>query len=138
MKKYETVEHPSDIGIMAFGKSQKEAFENIAFGMMDIMYDLSKVEKKEKLSLKVEGEDLQSLVVNWLNELLYINDTKKMIFSEFKINNFSDKMLAVEAVGEKFDPKKHAGRLYVKAATYNQLELSKDKDNYKIKVIFDV
>lgn len=138
MKKYVPVEHPSDTGITAFGKSMKEAYENAALGMMDIMFDISKAKPLDKIKLEIKGDDEGSLLVNWLNEILYFCDARKMLFSEFKISEFSDKMLRAVVSGERFDPARHKGKLYIKAATYNQLEISKDKDGYRVKVIFDV
>lgn len=138
MKKYETIEHPSDTGIIAYGKGLKEAFKNAAYGMMDTIYDISKADKKDKFNIKVEGEDVPSLLVNWLSEILYLSDAKNEVISGFEINKFNDKMLSAVVFGEKFDPEKHIEKTGIKAVTYDQLDVSKVKDNYKIKVIFDV
>ncbi|MFC1559685.1 archease [Candidatus Margulisiibacteriota bacterium] len=138
MKRYGIIDHPSDIGITAEGKTMKEAFANAAFGMFNIMYNLSSVKKKERVSVKVKGEDPEFLLVNWLNELLYLNDARNIVFSEFKIREINDKMLKAEAYGEKFNTAKHTVKTGIKAATYNQLEVSQNKKVCKIRVIFDV
>jgi len=138
MKKYEIIDHPSDIGIIARGRTKKEAFENAAFGMMDMMFDLSKVKPKETIKIKVEGEDIQSLLVNWLNELIYLSDAKRIMFSSYEILSFGDKMLEALVAGEKIGTAKHKVKLYIKAATYNQIDIVKIKSGYSIKIIFDV
>lgn len=138
MKRYSVISHPSDMGIATKGKSLKEAFENAAFGMMDVMYDMSKAKPKEKAVLSVEGDDIQSLLVNWLNELLYLSDARRLIISKFKISKISDKMLEAVVWGEVFDPSRHAAKTYIKAATFDQIEVSKKNGGYSVRLIFDV
>ena len=71
MIKYQVIDHPSDIGIEAFGKNKKELFENAAFGMMDIMFDLNKVKPQQAFQVKISADNIESLLVNWLSELYW-------------------------------------------------------------------
>ena len=132
--KYRVINHPSDIGIEAFGKDKKELFENSAFSMMDMMFELSGVKKEMSFDVKVTGDDQVSLLVSWLSELLYLSDSNHVALSDFKITKMSDAELEAKVYGGKIGKVKR----FIKAATYNQLEIKKEKGSWKSRIIFDV
>jgi SHS2 domain-containing protein len=134
MQRFKPLAHPSDVGILVFGKSQKEIFENAALGMFSLMADLKRVESKEGFMIKVKGDDLESLLINWLNELIFYEESKKVLLKEFKIKKMSKKQLEASVSGESIDLDKHFIYRPIKAATYNQLQISKNQ----AKIIFDV
>ncbi len=133
-KRFEIIDHPSDIGLIAYGKSRKEIFENAAFGMFSLMAELSDVSTNETLTVKVTGDDADELLVNWLNELIFIEDSKKLLLKEFKIEKLTDRSLTAQVSGEKIKNGLHELHRPIKAATYNQLEIN----NSKARVVFDV
>ena len=133
-KKYIVIDHPSDIGIEAIGKDIKGLFENSAFGMMDMMFDLSGVPQNISFDVKVKAGDTEALLVSWLSELLYLCDSKRVALSGFTISRMSDTELEAKVYGGKIGKIKR----FIKAATYNQLEIKKEKDNWKARIIFDV
>lgn len=132
--RYKPLDHPSDVGITAFGKDRKELFENAAYGMFSLMAELDQIEPKESFFIKVRGDDPESLLVNWLNELIFFEDSKKILLKEFKINKLTETEIEAEVKGEKINPDKHSLYRPVKAATYNQLQISKNQ----ARIIFDV
>lgn len=132
--KFKPIDHPSDVGIIAYGKTREELFENAAFGMFSLMANLDKVVPKQKLEIKIKGEDPENLLINWLNELIFNEDARKMLFKEFKVKKLTDKSLEAEVAGEKIDLNVHDLHRPIKAATYNQLQLGADQ----VKIIFDV
>jgi SHS2 domain-containing protein len=134
MPRFKPLDHPSDVGIIAFGKDRKEIFENAAYGMFSLMADLDRVEIKSVLKIKVKSDDLESLLINWLNELIFYEDSKKVLLKEFKVEKLTDTSLEARASGEKIDMDKHFIYRPVKAATYNQLQISKNQ----AKIVFDV
>lgn len=134
MERYRVIDHPSDIGIEAFGKDKNDLFGNAAFGMMDTMFDLRGVSGEMSFDIKVSSDDVESLLIAWLSELLYICDSKHVSLCRFEIGRLTDKELEAKVLGGKIIKTK----LFIKAATYNQLEIKKEKDNWKARIIFDV
>lgn len=131
--RYEFFEHEADQGIRCYGETLAQAFENGALALFEVMCDTSKVEQKKTLQLSASAEDLESLFIEWLNELLSQKDIEGMMFSEFKVNiTKKDKeyTLNAEASGEPINIEKHGIKLEVKAATYAGLE-SGEKDGEK-------
>ncbi len=132
--RYRTIDHPSDTGIVAFGSTLEEIFENAAFGLFSLMADLDKVSVREGVGIKVKAGDREELLVNWLNELIYYQDAKKMLFKDFKIKTLTATRLEATASGERIDPARHTLYKSIKAATYNQLKIGPGE----ARIVFDV
>jgi SHS2 domain-containing protein len=136
MKRFELIEHTADMGLRAFGQSLPEAFANAAYGMFSIIADLSEVKETETRHVEIDETDVESLLFEWLNRLLYYFDVEGLIFRRFDITDFSDKHLVADCRGEKYNSSRHHLKLGVKSATYHMLEVDKKKN--RVQVIFDV
>jgi SHS2 domain-containing protein len=137
MTRFELFDHTADVGIVAHGSDLKEAYANAAYGMFSLIADLKEVHENIQRDIDVQSLDQESLVVAWLNELLYIFDVEHIIFSRFEIIELSQSQLRAKAYGEKIDTSRHQLRTEVKAATYHSLKLEKE-NGYKIQVILDI
>ncbi len=138
MKKYEILDHTADVGVKAFGKTLSEAFENMAEAMFDIITDNSEVESIGGYDMELEASDLEQLLVDFLSELLYLNDAKNLVFGFFKIDiNEKENKLKAKVYGEKFDFQKHKIGSEIKAVTYHMLEIKKNK-KCSAQVLFDI
>ena len=131
------MEHTADTGIIAYGTDMPEAFANAAYGMFSLMADLRQVREETSRYVEAEAGDRESLVVSWLNELLYIFDVERIIFRRFDVLEITNTRLKADAYGEKVDPSRHKLRGGVKAATYHTLKVAERRDRYSIRVIFD-
>ncbi len=139
MKKFEYLDiTTADVAFLAYGKSLNELFENAALAMFEVMVDTTKIEPKEKKIIEVEGDDLKSLLFNWLNELLYYFGAEGLVFSKFEVQvDEKNYKLKAFCYGEHFDPEKHEGKTEVKACTMHKMEIEKN-DVWKAQVILDV
>jgi protein archease len=135
---FELLEHPADIGFRAFGTSVEELFANCAHALISIIFDPSDVAPVQQINLHAEGSDRESLLVNWLNEVLYHVDTRRLAFHSFAVSFTDPCLLNCSASGETRDPLKHPVRLSVKAVTYHQLKLSKQAETWFAEVYVDV
>ncbi|MFH8108898.1 MAG: archease [Candidatus Aenigmatarchaeota archaeon] len=128
----------ADIAFEAYGKDLNELFENAALAMFEVMVNTKQIETKIERKVEVEGSDLESLMFNWLNYLLVFVDSENLAFSEFSVK-VDEKKFKLEAIckGETIDKNKHEIRTHVKACTYHQLKIKKNKV-WKAKVILDI
>jgi len=139
MKKFEFVDiTTADAAFVAYGKDLNELFVNAALAMFEVMINTKQVKPKVKREIKVNGNDLESLMFNWLNSLLVYVDGENLAFSNFDVE-VDEKKFNLKAIckGEKINRKKHETRTVVKAATYHKLEVKKDKF-WKARVIVDI
>jgi len=142
-KRFESLEHTADLYIAAYGKSLEEAFENAAYATFEGMTDLDKVKPKLKETVEAEGHDEQALLYNWLEALLIKFDTTGNLYSRFKVEGIEKTSagfkLKAKVWGEAFDASKHLSKVGVKAVTYHQMEILKDKNGaVTIKFILDI
>jgi SHS2 domain-containing protein len=136
MKKFELIEHTADIGINAYGKNLAEAFANAAYGMFSIIAELGNIKEAEMRRVEVNADDIEGLLFEWLNDLLYYFDVEMLIFKRFEVMEFTDTRLMAECYGEKYDAACHQIKTGVKSATYHTLEVNR-KHN-RVTVIFDI
>jgi SHS2 domain-containing protein len=136
MKRFELIEHTADIGLAAYGGTLAEAFANAAYGMFSIIAGLDEVKEVESRRVDVTGEDIEEVLFEWLNSLLYHLDAEMLLFKRFDIMELDDLHLASVCRGEKYDPARHHLKTGVKSATYHMLEVDKEKN--RVRVIFDI
>jgi len=141
MKEFEILEHTADIGIAAYGKTKREVFINAARGMFEIIAGETKNLKENFYDkIKLEADNLEGLLFAWLNELLYISETKLVILSKLKIKELSDFQVKAEVRGMKINPPSVKIEKEIKAVTYHRLEIKKDEKSglWRAQVIFDI
>ena len=135
---FEIMDHTADVGIIVYGTDVKELFANAALALFSLITEPESLEEKLHFDLEVSSEDRDSLLVEWLNELIYVFDVKHVLFNRFDIESLTHNELKATCYGEDFDPMKHKIRRGVKAATYHMLRLDKNNDGYKAQIILDI
>lgn len=136
MRRFRLIEHTADTGLVAYGHSLAEAFANAAYGLFSIIAELRKVREVESLPVAVSAEDAESLLFEWLNNLIYVFDVEHLLCKRFDITEFTQHSLKAVCWGERYDPSRHRLKTGVKSATYHMLEVDGEKN--RVQVIFDV
>ena len=134
---FEILEHPADIGFRAFGNTLEELFANSAVAMLSIAGDPQAAEPREQYRISVESGDRDGLMVDWLNEVLYWYDGKRIALREFRVE-LTDLRIDAVATGEPRDPERHRARLIVKAVTYHQLRIEQRDGAWIAEVYLDI
>jgi SHS2 domain-containing protein len=137
-KTFEIIDHTADVGIIAYGADVEELFSNAALALFSLITEPERIEEKLHLDLEVNSEGRDSLLVEWLNELIYLFDVKHILFNRFEIESLTHNDLNATCYGENFDPMRHKIKIGVKAATYHMLKLEKNGGGYKSQIIFDI
>jgi protein archease len=135
---YEVFEHTADIGLRAYGKTLPELFAHAAQGMESLMVSPEQVRIRESREISVDGHDLVSLLINWLNALIVLFDTDYLLFRQFDIHSFSETHLEARAQGEVYGAQRHDLSSAIKAATWHEASVEPVNDGYQASVIFDI
>ncbi len=141
MKEFEIIEHTADIGLIAYGKNKEQVFINAAKGMFEIIAGENKNLKENFYDkIKLEADNLEGLLFAWLNELLYIGETRLVILNKFQIKELSDYQIKAEVEGMKINPPSVKIEKEIKATTYHRLEIKKDEESglWRAQIIFDI
>lgn len=142
----------ADIAFEASGETLEELFIAAALATTNVMIrDPQQIDRKEGREIKVEAEEMDLLLFNFLQEIIFYKDAEQLLFSKYdvKINEPSpsgeglgekDALLELIAVvqGEKLDMTKHDLIVDVKAVTLHQFEVKKMERGWKATVILDI
>jgi len=136
-KEFEIVNHTADVGIIAYGADISETFANAARALFSLITELDDVEEVLYRDIELTAPDEESLLVEWLNELIYLFDAENVIFKRFDIIELNNTRLKARSYGEKVDSSRHKLKTGVKAATYHMLKVDRG-NGCKVQVLFDI
>lgn len=137
MRRYRVISHTADTGIEARGATLTEAFENAAYGMFDLMFDLSGVGAATECAVEAEGETRDELLVAWLSALLAEAEIRGVVFSRFAVEEIGEGALRGTASGVATAGLELRGPP-VKAVTFHDLAVEQVRGGWQARVIFDV
>ncbi len=158
---FELTEHTADVGVRAWGPRREDVFAQAARGMLSLVCEPATVTARERYVVEVEAFDESLLLAAWLNELLYLVEARRVVFSgEFEIEVLEEAaggegagggggdggdggegvqvILRALAAGEPYDSARHELRAAVKAATLHRLSLHEVPGGWEGRVLLDV
>jgi SHS2 domain-containing protein len=133
--RYRLLDHTADALVEVHGQTLSERFANAAFALFDQMPDGATVDPVGEVRVIVSADSVEQLLVDFLQELLFLNDTDDYVFSEFEVE-IAGMNLEATARGEKFDQSRHPKRSVVKGVTYHNLKI--DNEGKTLTILFDV
>lgn len=134
---YSLIEHTGDLGIRLEAPTLEELFVTAGRALFEILAE-GEVRAEPAASVRLEAPDRDSLLVEWLGELLYLHVPGGWILGRFDVSLGGETSLRAEVGGERFDPARHRIRLEVKAATFHGLHLVCEGGLWRCQVIFDL
>jgi SHS2 domain-containing protein len=136
--KYRQLSHTADLGWRIRGATLAELFENAAAALVATMVDRRTLRRRAYREITLESPDRESLLVDWLNHLLYLFDVDGFLGRDFKVESLTPQSLRARVLGECFDAARHREKTGVKAATYHHLEISRVDGGWRATVILDL
>lgn len=131
----------ADVAFEATGKTLEELFDSSALALENTQVkDLKSVKHKVEKKIGVEADNVDMLLFNFLQELIFLKDVELLLFSKFdiKITESKKYKLKSKAYGEKLNMKKHELLVDVKAVSLHNFKVEKTKSGWKADVILDV
>lgn len=132
------IPHGGDVGLRVYGAKRSELFENGAAGMVALLSEPGKFSRKKVVLFRIRSTSWESLLVDWLHEILYQFTIKKIGFHQFKIKKIRPFFLEAYGYGERIHLNRHPIFREIKAVTYHHLKIRKIKDHFFAKIIFDL
>src|SRR3712207_5370814 len=86
MQNFQYLDHATDIIIEAYGKSIEEAFQNMAAGVVNVMFDITTVDADKTIQIIERGSDLKNLLYNWIEKILHFIFLEDVVLSHFTIS----------------------------------------------------
>jgi SHS2 domain-containing protein len=139
-EKFRYLEHTADAKFQAFGATLEEAFANAALAVASLMWEPAQVSASQKEAVRVGGNDLQQLLMAFLEEILYLLETREFLLHEAEEVRISVGQLGYELeavfVGDT-GTGRHEIFGDVKAVTYNDMKIE-TSDAPMIQVVVDM
>jgi SHS2 domain-containing protein len=135
------VEHTADVGIEVRAATLEALFVDAAAGFCDAITEAARLGADEERAFQLEAAGLDLLLVAWLDELLFRFDTTGVLYPRGEASvegNGESWSLRAHVRGERFDAARHPLKVQVKAITYHGLEVARDAQGWRARVIFDI
>lgn len=133
---FEEIEHTADRAFRVMGHDMVALLENAALAMQALDRDgpRSTAEPSTTRAIEVEGVDGESLLVNWLNEILYLEQEYHLECEQFHIDDLKNHCLRARVETRQCD------RNYtrIKAVTFHNLKIRETPEGFEAEVVVDV
>ncbi len=132
-KRFEELEHTADWAFRAYGRDLNELFENAAYALF-ALEGITGAQSTVTREVNVNGIDYESLLVNWLSELLYLQETRGETYAGFTVESVTPTALRAKIQGGLSGPLNK----FVKAITYHDLKIEQTPEGWQATVVVDV
>ena len=146
----EELAHTSEIGLRAHAATLGDLFGCLARAMIDLtgaQLDDEADEEAESLTLEVDvsAVDVESLLVDWLNEVLYLHEVTGVVPERVTVHDITPPTLQAREIRATVAGRRGRGLpdLQIKAVTYHQLAVAQQNTaepdgEWKAEVFFDI
>jgi len=136
-KKWEIVEDENiaDILVIVYGKTKESLLRNILFAFCSIVTEVEKINLKKEVTFKIKGENFSEQVFLFIEKLIYLKDTKHLIFKKGNFR-FKKKLIKATLFGQKLTDL--PTKVDIKALTKHKFKLEKKEGYYQLTLVFDV
>jgi SHS2 domain-containing protein len=141
---FEFMDHTADVAIRLTSRDEEEFFRDAASAVVAILLDLKASAALVALSsipVRLEAEDPESLLIDFLNELIFLFDTTGFLPRNLQVTSVqlgSPAHFHGQLEGDTFDPVRHHAKTEIKAATFHGLEVRKARGGLQADVVFDL
>lgn len=138
---YKFLDHTADIGVEVQASNFENAFKEAIFALLEIIFGKSFKDFDCNAGyeiMEISSFDRESLLVDTLNEVLYLIDTKKIIPLKPEIFELSNNIVKLKYKPFSFDLESFPIHLYVKAVTFHQLKIDEKENKTIIQFFVDI
>ena len=135
---YEYFDVAADVGLAAWGPDLPECLRQCALGVFNLIVPIVAVEPVESREVAARGQSAEALLVNWLNECLYVHELEGFVVADVSRPEITPAGVHALLRGESFDLARHPRGTVVKAATFHALELRETPERVSARVVLDI
>ena len=130
---YREIEHTADWAMQVWAPDLPRLFKLAAEGMNALAEVKLKRDEKTQRKFELDAHDNETLLVNFLSEILYYGEHEEIGFDEIELMVGDGKLKAVCSGAKILSRKKE-----IKAVTFHNLEINMNDDLYHVEIVFDV
>jgi SHS2 domain-containing protein len=135
---YEYFDVAADVGVSAWGRDVPECLRQCALGVFNLIVPTDAVQPAESREVAARGGSIEALLVDWLNECLYVHDVEGFVVADVTRPEVTPTGVHAVLRGEPFDLTRHPRGTLVKAATLHGLEVKRAPGRVSARVVLDI
>ena len=139
---FKFIDHTADIAVDVKSKSLEGLFIDSAMAWRQSVANETPYSLDMVQTLNIVTNSIETLLVNFLNELNYLLFSKKWLMNSVEgIKILKDELnwnLEVKIRGEVYSQFKHSLKVEIKAVTFHQMNIEEKDDKYKTRIVFDI
>jgi SHS2 domain-containing protein len=135
---WEHFEVEADVGVHAWGATLEACFRQCALGVFNLIVPLEAVAPLEPREVSAQAETVEALLVNWVNELLYLHEVEGFAVHDVAEPRIEGGRAYATVMGEPLDVARHPRGIQVKAATFHQLALDQQPGHVEARLVIDI
>jgi SHS2 domain-containing protein len=135
---FSLLEHTADMGLDVSAASREELFAEAARALLHLLGGDPAAREKETLTLEIVALEQDELLVNWLNEILFLLETRHFYPAEATIDACTSTRLCARLSGETLVPGRHTFARDAKAVTYHKLILEQRATDWHARIYVDL
>ncbi len=140
MGRWQEMDHTADLDAYVWGDNLRDLFATAARAMFALMATKESRMSDHVAVVRLDAGDIETLLVDWLNELLYLSETSRVVFSDFDFELLEvaclDSDVQLHAIARGGPPTEYLN--YIKAATFHNLSVRRTAEGYETEIVFDV
>jgi SHS2 domain-containing protein len=129
--------HTADIRLEVWGTSREKLFINAAKSLSTLLASAAEPTREERIEITIEGGEADELLVNWLREILFYSQTRRLVMTDIDILELSETSLKATLMGVRAQVGQETS-LEIKGVTYHGSSIQKDDKGYTARIIFDI
>jgi SHS2 domain-containing protein len=133
MPSFEEIEHTADRAFRVTGGDLANLLENAARAMHSMDEPRPTGEPSATRQIEVEGVDRESLLVNWLNEIMYLEQAHQLVCEEFHIDELKNHRLCAGVETRECN----RSDTHIKAVTFHNLKIREISEGLEAEVVLD-
>jgi SHS2 domain-containing protein len=135
---FETFDHTADIGLRVSATTLAELFVEAARGLTSLLVEnIDDVRPVVSETMQLAGTEIDYLLFDWLNELLFRFESRGLLFCNFDVR-LDKQGLEATAHGEPCDRSRHRLAHEVKAITYHGLVVEQTPSGWQAEFVLDI
>lgn len=138
MPKFSFIDHTGDLGLSVSAGTLEGLFICAAEAIVHVLTDRRRIREKRAHDFSLEARDIEELLVLWLSELLFLFETRGLLFRRFEIRGLDGRHMEATAWGEEYEEGRHPIKTLVKAVTFHQLRVEQTKGRWRTRIVLDL
>lgn len=134
MGSWSEIAHTADLALRIEAQTLEDLFRAAALGMAALAGESDPTVPGATVDIALDAGDVEALLIDWLNELLYLGHETHCLFLSFQFEALTMTQLRACAVGFPVAQRK----AHIKAATYHNLTVKHDQGQFVTEIVLDV